>query len=155
MKKYLTSFLFLCLICVLVTGCKNSEAQQSGVSNSSPQTVAGQKQKKADVDLTVLGSTMVYAEVYNMMTKPEDYIGKTVKANGPYVTSFYEGSYYHFVLVDGADSCCPEGLMFVWSGEHTYPEEETKIEIVGIFGSYEDFDFPYYYLAVDDITILE
>ena len=145
MRKYLTAFLLLCLICVLTTGCKDSKSQITAEPDS----------KKVDVDLTALGSTMVYAEVYTMMTKPDDYIGKTIKANGPYVTSLYEGSYYHFVLVDGVDSCCPEGLMFVWSGENSYPEEETRIEVVGVFGSYEGFDFPYYYLAVDDVTILE
>ena len=37
-----------------------------------------------DVDLTALSSTMVYSEVYNMMTSPEDYIGKTVKMKGMY-----------------------------------------------------------------------
>ena len=31
-----------------------------------------------DVDLTVLSSTMVYSEAYNMMYYPENYIGKTV-----------------------------------------------------------------------------
>ena len=31
-----------------------------------------------DVDLTNLSSTMVYSEVYNMMSTPENYIGKTV-----------------------------------------------------------------------------
>ena len=30
------------------------------------------------VDLTALSSTMVYAEVFAMMSSPEDYVGKTV-----------------------------------------------------------------------------
>ena len=38
---------------------------------------------KVDVDLTVLSSTMVYSEVYNMLYyDQESYYGKTVKANG-------------------------------------------------------------------------
>jgi hypothetical protein len=39
-----------------------------------------------DVDLTTLTSTMVYSEVYNMVTTPEDYEGKIVKmtARSPY-----------------------------------------------------------------------
>ena len=36
-----------------------------------------------DVDLTVLSSTMVYSEVYNMLyNDPAHYLGKTVKARG-------------------------------------------------------------------------
>lgn len=36
-----------------------------------------------DVDLTVLSSTMVYSEVYNMLyNDPAHYFGKTVKARG-------------------------------------------------------------------------
>jgi len=111
-----------------------------------------------DVDLTILSSTMVYAEVFNMMSNPDEYIGKTVKANGPYATSAFEGGIYHFVLVEGIDSCCPEGLMFIWNGDHSYPDdypkEMTMIEIIGVFGSYDGFDFPYYYFSVDEMTIL-
>ena len=85
-------------------------------------------------------------------------MGKTVKASGPYVTSFYIDRIYHFILVEGVDACCPEGLMFIWNGSHSYPddypEEGTEIEFVGQFISYEGFDFPYYCFEVDDITIL-
>ena len=38
-----------------------------------------------DVDLTVLSSTMVYSEVYNMLyNDPAHYLGKTVKARGEF-----------------------------------------------------------------------
>ena len=40
---------------------------------------------KVDVDLTVLSSTMVYSEVYNMLyNDPAYYLGKTVKARGEF-----------------------------------------------------------------------
>jgi hypothetical protein len=117
------------------------------------------KARTIDVDLTMLSSTMVYAEVFNIMMNPDDYIGKTIKASGPYVTSLYQDEAYHFVLVEGADPCCPEGLMFVWNGNHTYPddypEEGTEIEIIGIFKSYDGFDFEYYYFDVDDLVVSE
>jgi hypothetical protein len=120
---------------------------------------ANPKEETFDVDLTVLSSTMVYAEVLNMMTNPDDYIGKTIKVSGLYAVSLYLGEYYHFVLVEGVDACCPEGLMFILNGDHSfpddYPEEMTQIEFAGVFGSYEGFDFPYYYLDVDDFIILQ
>ncbi len=43
---------------------------------------------KVDVDLTVLSSTMVYSEVYNMLyNDPAHYLGKTVKARGIFYLS--------------------------------------------------------------------
>ena len=35
-----------------------------------------------DVDLTELSASMVYAEVYDMVYNPDDYVGKTVRAKG-------------------------------------------------------------------------
>ena len=55
---------------------------------------------KVDVDLTVLSSTMVYSEVYNMLYfYPEDYYGKTVKANG--IFAIYQ------MVVDGVTQPAP------------------------------------------------
>ena len=161
MKKrlYLLLPLCLCLVLSLAAGCKNNGTRISDDGGFERQTSAEPEVRKVDVDLTLLGSTMLYAEVNKMMTNPDDYIGKTVKANGFYAASFYEGSYYHFVLVDGVDACCPEGLMFIWSGEHSYPDEYpdegTNIEIVGTFDSYEGFDFPYYCFEDADVVIVE
>lgn len=45
---------------------------------------AAQAAQKIDVDLTKLSSTLVYAEVFNMLYSPEDYVGKTVKMNGAF-----------------------------------------------------------------------
>ncbi|WP_034452742.1 hypothetical protein [Butyrivibrio sp. AE2032] len=49
-----------------------------------------------DVDLTVLSSTVVYSEVYNMMVSPDNYKGKTVKMKGQFVPYYDEatGKYY-------------------------------------------------------------
>jgi len=49
--------------------------------------------------------------------------------------------------------------MFIWNGDHIYPddypENNTRIEVTGIFDSYEESGNTYYYLGVDDISILE
>ena len=57
-----------------------------------------------DVDLTALSSTMVYSEVYNMMTSPEDYIGKTVKMKGMYSVYHDESTdkYYFACIIKDA-----------------------------------------------------
>lgn len=123
----------------------------------------GQKNKPSgaiDVDLTVLSSTMVYAEIYNMMTEPDPYIGRMVKMRGQYYASFYEETqqYYHYVVVMDAAACCQQGIEFIWDGAHTYPDDYpadgTEVEITGVFGSYEELGIVYYYLLVKDIIIV-
>ena len=114
MKKLIIIFL-LTIIMLITTGCDNSRGAygRSGTGQSAvteevlkkdmteadsgnsdtgrlpPDTVmADEGPYTIDIDLTGFSSTMIYAEVYNMMVSPEDYIGKTIKMNGLF-------SYYH------------------------------------------------------------
>ena len=113
-----------------------------------------------DVDLTVLSSTLVYAEVYNIMFSPENYIGKTIKMKGQYYSSYYEetGKYYHYVIIEDAAACCQQGLEFIWNGEHTfpddYPSDGTTVEVVGMFDTYEELGISYSYISTDEIKII-
>ena len=113
-----------------------------------------------DVDLTELSSTMVYSEVYNMMNKPEDYVGKTIKIEGTYYASYWQdtGKYYHCVMISDAAACCQNGIEFVWDNDtHVYPDEyppdNTVIELTGVFELYEEMGETYCYLKTDDITV--
>jgi hypothetical protein len=184
MNKILPLLLVLCLLCVTVAGCSDKSDAQSenyimakpspatsesaGTESAAPllendrttEQGASAQAGDADVDLTALSSTMVYAEVYNMMTSPDDYIGKTIKMSGPYYASYYEETeqYYHYVVIEDATACCQQGLEFVWSGEHSYPadypDDNTRVEVTGVFDSYEELGTTYYHLVVDDIVEL-
>jgi hypothetical protein len=113
-----------------------------------------------DVDLTALSSTMVFAEVYNIMVNPDDYVGRTIKMSGPYYAFYYDGNgqYYHYVIVEDATACCRQGLEFVWNGDHSYPDDypadNARIAVVGVFDSYDDLGNTYYHLVADDIVVL-
>ncbi len=130
--------------------------------DSTTEAPLGEADPNVDVDLTVLSANMVYAEVYNMMMYPDDYLGKTIKVSGPYYPLFYDGTgnYYHYVMIEDALACCQNGMEFIWDeGEHVYPDEYPKqddiIEIVGELKSYKEEQYIYYYLDVDEIVILE
>ena len=122
-----------------------------------PQTDPSVKDGAVDVDLTALSSTMVYAEVYNMMTNPDAYMGKTLKVRGTYYSTYLEDTKntYYFVVISDATACCQQGIEFIWNGEHSdlqdYPEEGSEIEVTGVFGSYQEQDQTYYCLAVDEM----
>lgn len=153
MKKIFSIILFLYLGCVLFAGCSGEDVSKSGEESTT------KEREEVDVDLTALSSTLVYAEVYNIMTQPKDYLGKTIKMSGVYSSSYYDktNAYYHFVIIEDVAACCQQGLEFIWKGSHAYPddypEDKASIEVIGVFEEYEEFDEIYYYLAVDDIVV--
>ena len=115
---------------------------------------------KVDVDLTVLSSTMVYSEVYNMLYfYPEDYYGKTVKMTGQFnVYQWVDESgvvadmpvAYAYIISD-ATACCAEGMEFVLKDDlacpDDYPELGTEITVIGEFQSYEENGMTWYHLV--------
>ena len=122
----------------------------------------GEADPNVDVDLTILSANMVYAEVYNMMMYPDNYLGKTIKVSGPYYPLYYDGTgnYYHYVMIEDALACCQNGMEFIWDeGTHTYPDEYPKedevIEIVGELKSYKEENYIYYYLDIEEYKIIE
>ena len=90
-----------------------------------------------DVDLTTLSSTMVYAEVFNMMMSPDDYIGKTIRMTG--IFTVYQDpetkQVYCGVIVEDATACCAQGFDLVMPEERSYPQDypapESEITVVG------------------------
>lgn len=144
----------------VVAGSTEKTTQGKAVQKKDAQGKSGEEKSDIDVDLTKLSSTMVYSEVYNMMSKPEDYVGKTIKIEGTYYASYWKdtGKYYHCVLISDATACCQNGIEFVWDDNtHIYPDEyppdNTVIELTGVFGLYEEKGETYCYLKTDDITV--
>ncbi|MBR0092707.1 MAG: hypothetical protein IJP92_13515 [Lachnospiraceae bacterium] len=112
-----------------------------------------------DVDLTMLSSSMVYAEVLNIMNDPLSYVGKTIRMNGEFglfVNEIDNLQYYACIITD-ATACCANGIEFVRSGDYSYPEDFPEIgeEIIvtGIFEIYEENGLKYIHLA--DATMEE
>ena len=113
-----------------------------------------------DVDLTVLSSTMVYSEVYNMLYfYPEDYYGKNVKMTGQFnVYQWVDESgivadmpVTYACIISDATACCAEGVEFVLEGDYTYPDDYpelgTEITVIGEFQSYEENGVTWYHLV--------
>jgi hypothetical protein len=104
---------------------------------------------ECDVDLTVLSSTMVYSEVYNMMYYPENYIGKTVKMKGLYAVYHDEntGKFYHACIIQDATACCEQGIEFETTDEYKYPEDYPgqgeEVCVTGIFDTYQEGEYTY------------
>jgi hypothetical protein len=93
-----------------------------------------------DIDLTAMSSTMVYAEVYNIMMSPKDYIGKNIKMSGECVITPNEdfSKNYYACLIKDATACCSQGLEFELEDENSYPEEGETVTVSGVFETYEE-----------------
>lgn len=101
------------------------------------------KPAKVDVDLTKLSATMVYAEVFNILSNGYKYDGKTVRMRGAFSTSEAEDDdgqpirKYRCVIKD-ATACCAQGIEFAmrdkqlaWPAD--FPKTNSTVTVVGRF----------------------
>ena len=132
----------------LLNGAASSaEAASAAPVTADWQDAAETKYDTVDVDLTQLSSTLVYSEVYAMMTAPDQYIGKTVRMKGTFSVFEDEGNYYYACLIADATACCSQGIEFITARERTfpdgYPSLGTEITVVGVFRTYQEGGYTY------------
>lgn len=113
-----------------------------------------------DYDLTDMNSDMVYATVYQMMSTPDTYIGKTIRMAGLYYAGYYEptAQYYHYCIIQDALACCSQGVEFVWEdGSHIYPDEypeqNSEVMVQGTFETYTEDEGKNLYCRLDNATM--
>ena len=135
MKKLILILSALVLVAAL-TACGGKT-----VATGTTETAAKAAQN-IDVDLTQMSSTMIYSEVQNMMLKPADYVGKTVKMQGAFSVSEIGENRYFACIIKDATACCAQGIEFQWAGDHSYPADYPKdgsdITVTGEFTTYNE-----------------
>lgn len=136
---------------------KNDQQNTDTRTSESVQGSVNAPEASVDVDLSVMDSDMIYATVYQMMSDPEQYVGKTFRIEGKFYVTYDEmtkNQYYYCVIKD-ATECCAQGLEFVWGdGSHIYPDEYpndgTEVIVDGTFELYMENDSRYCRLANAD-----
>jgi hypothetical protein len=137
MKKTLSILLALC-ICLLplYTGC----------ANESPVSV--------DLDLSVMSSTIVYAEMYNIQFDPGQYLGKVIRLRGLY--SYYRepstGVSYYACVVPDATACCMQGMEFVPPAGGLPAEEGETVTVTGRLAIYQEGGVSWLHLVDTDVV---
>jgi len=171
---------------MLITGCADSTAdapvdtQQTAAPDEAPPAAAPastpgsgdttgpgsrrtpeeREATPVDVDLTVLSTTLLSAEMNNIYSNGDDFVGKKIRVQGTYDYMAYEGLdvQYHYILTQQGDACCQEGFEIIRNGDYVFPDDYPKlgttIEVDGVFGIYKEDEYLYYYLAIDDIFII-
>ena len=128
-------------------GQNGNDGGNNGEGNNGD--ITGTPDPSVDVDLTCLSSTMVYAEVYNIVSAPDEYIGKTMKMDGLFAVYHDEETdqYYYACLIQDATACCQNGIEFVPADAKKYPEDfpelGTTITVTGVFDTYQEGGYTY------------
>ena len=119
------------------------ETTQLTAASTSPEVSSGET-----VDLTELGSDMVYAVVFEMMTEPEKYMGKTIRIKGTNnrYTDIETGQDYYACLIKDAAACCAQGIEYKLPEGAEYPDFNAEITVSGVFGSYFEGENEYFVL---------
>ena len=123
---------------------------------------------------------MFIAQTNDVYVNADEYLGKTIKLEGLFRSLTYEdtGTTYHFVLRLGPGCCGNDGNagfevswepLDVLSGmaaraqqkpplllrTHAYPNEDDWVEAVGTLKAYEEDGYPYLYIDLTSLTVLE
>lgn len=96
-----------------------------------------------DIDLTQMSSTLVYSQVYEMMTTPDKFLGKTVRMFGPAASSTVGDTTYHAVIIEDATACCAQGLEYQLCGGQSYPPDFDYVTVTGAFSTYREDGYLY------------
>ena len=106
-----------------------------------------------DLDLSQMSGTVAYAQVYQMISEPENYVGKIIRMRG-YFDVFEDqdtGIVYTSCIIPDAAACCAQGFEFIWAGDHAwpeaYPEPGTYLTVTGRFETYLEDDWMYIHLV--------
>ena len=141
MKKNCPYFICFTLLILSFFSCNKKDvnnpysSERNQLKKSIEATDAIETEKsKIDYDLTNMSSTMIYAEVFNMLIEPEKYENKRVKMKG-FFTIYNEGSNdeVYSVIVSDATACCQQGIEFFYDFENTKPAKNADIIVTGLF----------------------
>lgn len=85
--------------------------------------------EKVDHDLSNMNSNMIFAEIFNLVLMPEEYIGKTfcMKGNFAVYVNKTSGNKYFSIIIPDATQCCQQGIDIICLGDMKYPEDFPKI----------------------------
>lgn len=153
------SLIALSIALLLLTGCSSKDSSQPAPSEAPAVQAATEAAAPSSsggmLDLTKLSSTMVYSEVFNMLSSPDSYVGRTVKMSGTAacLSNPETNKLYYACIIADATGCCAQGLEYVLSDGQTYPELDTDITVTGTFALYYENGYTCFHLVDAQLTL--
>lgn len=147
-RAFCLAFLFLAF------GCRKNETNVAEVPGPEKKAEAQElPDEKVDLDLTSLSSTMIYAEIFNMVVEPEKYDGKKIRMKG-LAALFHDDERNrdsYACIVKDATACCAQGIDFALSdaaaSSSGYPKDGDEITLTGTFREIMEGDISHYMIT--------
>ena len=166
MKK---AVLVLLVFTVMVSGCgkkKKNEAEIKADFNALIKT-APQMPSSSSNSIDVR-ENMYITQLNDIGLNSKSYLGKTVKIQGMFKRTHWEGKNHSFVY-RRTPGCCGDdgeaGFEISWDqdyqgddvgpDDHVYPDRDEWVEVQGVLKSYEKLGYPFLYLALSEMNVLD
>jgi hypothetical protein len=102
---------------------------------------------------------MFIAQTNDVYLNPEDYLEKGIKLEGLFKREGYTGKEYCFVIRYGPGCCGNDGnagFEVAWDGySGEYPNVDDWVEVAGVLRTYDEDGYPYLYIALSSLRVLE
>jgi zinc transport system permease protein len=105
---------------------------------------------------------MFIAQTNDVYLNAEDYMGKTLRLQGLFKREQSDYGSYCFVIRYGPGCCGNDGnagFEVAWEPRNKalvkYPAEDDWVEATGVLSSYEEDGYPYLYLALTDLKVMD
>ncbi len=157
MQKIKFPLVIICFLFIL-NSCASSDTNLGSDLKAEIETQSLQNSNSnLDYDLTTLSSAMIYAQVYEMMNNPTNYLEKTFKINGYHERTIIENREEEtsFIIIADALACCATGIEMKFDDGIEIPEISQTIVVEAVFTSELKNGQHYYYLQVEKLEIEE
>ena len=107
------------------------------------------------IDTTRMSSTMAYAELYNVLVNPGQYVGRGIRVEGTYYTAMTSdgGERVHMLLVYDSAACCELGVEFQLPQGMAYPQPGDTVQVEGTFRTMLYNGNPFGYIEATDTQV--
>jgi hypothetical protein len=153
-------------------GCGNPKIQQKGntagtLSVTLPKDLSPEEPVQAQLNgeekpVLEIKEKMFIAQINDVYLNPEDYLGRTINLEGLFKAEQYGEQTYCFVIRYGPGCCGNDGnagFEVAWDIKDTeagtYPAVDDWVEATGVLSTYVEDDYPYLYLALSSLNILD
>ncbi|GHV24970.1 hypothetical protein FACS189498_2770 [Spirochaetia bacterium] len=136
-KRPIAGAAFIGMVCLfIIAGCKNSG------------------------EIIEIKEKMFIAQTNEIYLNAEDYLGKTIKYEGLFKKTEGDGHEYCFVLRYGPGCCGYDGsagFEVAWDKNKAgkFPQSDDWVEAAGTLKSYDQDGFPFLYIALSSLKVLE
>lgn len=126
-----------------VTLTIDSSSPQGTDDNSGSQSVDNGKLPNPDIDLSMIGSSLIYTKATEIASNYSSYLGKIIKIKGNFQVEKGQSRNYYYCSVTDPTACCNAGFEFVLKDSSItypkgYPAENAEFVVQGKLSSYQE-----------------